>query len=115
MIALTFKRIMDCVAVMRAPVQMSGLLQFAVRQGAETESYMTSVERIAEYAKLDTEPSVVKATESQPSDSQNPLLSSGSGPSHLSAGVIAVRYFVVVFMIQPSTSSCSVVTSTCLT
>ena len=43
--------------------QMSGLLQFAVRQGAETESYMTSAERVAEYGTVPTEstpPPVVK-------------------------------------------------------
>ncbi len=34
---------------------MTGLLQFAIRQGAETESYMTSAERIADYAKIETE------------------------------------------------------------
>lgn len=28
-------------------LQMTGILQFAVRQGAETESYMTSAERVA--------------------------------------------------------------------
>ena len=35
--------------------QMSGLLQFAVRQGAETESFMTSAERVAEYGGVPTE------------------------------------------------------------
>jgi ABC-type multidrug transport system fused ATPase/permease subunit len=42
-------------------LQMSGLLQFAVRQGAETQSYMTSVERIAEYGELDVEIDRVKS------------------------------------------------------
>lgn len=36
-------------------LQLSGLLQFAIRQGAETESYMTSAERVAEYGTLATE------------------------------------------------------------
>lgn len=40
---------------------MTGILQFAVRQGTETESYMTSAERVAEYAKIETEESVVGA------------------------------------------------------
>jgi ABC-type multidrug transport system fused ATPase/permease subunit len=46
-------------------LQMSGLLQFAVRQGAETESYMTSVERIAEYGDLDVETDRVKGVDCQ--------------------------------------------------
>lgn len=44
-------------------VQMTGMLQFAIRQGVETESYMTSTERIAEYALIGTEPDVLKNEE----------------------------------------------------
>jgi hypothetical protein len=52
-------------------LQLSGLLQFAVRQGAETEGFMTSAERVAAYAKVPVEalpsPSDVKLGADWPS------------------------------------------------
>ena len=36
-------------------LQVTNFMQFAVRQAAETENYMTSVERIEEYATLASE------------------------------------------------------------
>ena len=36
-------------------LQLSGVLQYSIRQAAETESYMTSVERVSAYALLDQE------------------------------------------------------------
>ena len=78
---------------------MTGILQFAVRQGAETESYMTSAERIADYAKLETEPSTLQESgcegavvrgNTQPSTPSRGIELTFTQPKPLRSGVIEV-------------------------
>merc|ERR1719347_2552562 len=49
-------------------IMLTGMLQWGVRQSAEVENLMTSVERVMEYSQLDEEDDLSKADNKPPSD-----------------------------------------------